>query len=608
MKNKKTTFRVWLIRHMVRNQFSITTLLIGTVLFIALRGLIPIIVGIAIDEAIIDRYDYLSVSKQLALLTQLLIILLIIGILRSLIGYIATFAQQRVAWRAQRRIREEFFDSMQNKPLKFHDATSTGEIMALATNDLGQVGEFFGFGFGMVTEVLISLVITAGLALGVLNSPALIIVSIPFLITYIWAIRFHNRRMAPISRTFMRKWAGIATAIQDNITGAEVVRAFGSTEYERKKFMDYVIDFRNTWEKQQIIQAQYFPTLVLYGAIGLTFVVSSILVLNGQLTIGGMIGFNGLLVVLLPPTYVVSYAIQVFNGGLAGAERIHKAMFSQEGEEDQNGKDDLDFPEDARGEIVFENVVFKYPTSKKPVLDDINLHIAPNQTVALVGPTGCGKSSLVRLLLRLYDYEGKITIDDTDIKDFSLESLRKGIGLIEQDIYLFPRSIQDNIAFGNRNASQEEIEKAAELAQIHNFIISTIDKYETNAGEGGSMLSGGQKQRVAIARTFLANPRILILDDSTSSVDSKTEEEIIKAIGQVTTNRTTFIITHRISLIRKADVVIVLKNGKIAAFGHHSQLIRYSPDYRRIFAKSVDLPPLEELSTLVKMTHAKGGV
>ncbi|MHA2330597.1 MAG: ABC transporter ATP-binding protein [Candidatus Hodarchaeales archaeon] len=608
MKNKKTTFRVWLIRHMVRNQFSITTLLIGTVLFIALRGLIPIIVGIAIDEAIIDRYDYLSVSKQLALLTQLLIILLTIGILRSLIGYIATFAQQRVAWRAQRRIREEFFDSMQNKPLKFHDATSTGEIMALATNDLGQVGEFFGFGFGMVTEVLISLVITAGLALGVLNSPALIIVSIPFLITYIWAIRFHNRRMAPISRTFMRKWAGIATAIQDNITGAEVVRAFGSTEYERKKFMDYVIDFRNTWEKQQIIQAQYFPTLVLYGAIGLTFVVSSILVLNGQLTIGGMIGFNGLLVVLLPPTYVVSYAIQVFNGGLAGAERIHKAMFSQEGEEDQNGKDDLDFPEDARGEIVFENVVFKYPTSKKPVLDDINLHIAPNQTVALVGPTGCGKSSLVRLLLRLYDYEGKITIDDTDIKDFSLESLRKGIGLIEQDIYLFPRSIQDNIAFGNRNASQEEIEKAAELAQIHNFIISTIDKYETNAGEGGSMLSGGQKQRVAIARTFLANPRILILDDSTSSVDSKTEEEIIKAIGQVTTNRTTFIITHRISLIRKADVVIVLKNGKIAAFGHHSQLIRYSPDYRRIFAKSVDLPPLEELSTLVKMTHAKGGV
>jgi ATP-binding cassette subfamily B protein len=593
---------------MVRNQFSITTLLIGTVLFIALRGLIPIIVGIAIDEAIIDRYDYLSVSKQLALLTQLLIILLTIGILRSLIGYIATFAQQRVAWRAQRRIREEFFDSMQNKPLKFHDATSTGEIMALATNDLGQVGEFFGFGFGMVTEVLISLVITAGLALGVLNSPALIIVSIPFLITYIWAIRFHNRRMAPISRTFMRKWAGIATAIQDNITGAEVVRAFGSTEYERKKFMDYVIDFRNTWEKQQIIQAQYFPTLVLYGAIGLTFVVSSILVLNGQLTIGGMIGFNGLLVVLLPPTYVVSYAIQVFNGGLAGAERIHKAMFSQEGEEDQNGKDDLDFPEDARGEIVFENVVFKYPTSKKPVLDDINLHIAPNQTVALVGPTGCGKSSLVRLLLRLYDYEGKITIDDTDIKDFSLESLRKGIGLIEQDIYLFPRSIQDNIAFGNRNASQEEIEKAAELAQIHNFIISTIDKYETNAGEGGSMLSGGQKQRVAIARTFLANPRILILDDSTSSVDSKTEEEIIKAIGQVTTNRTTFIITHRISLIRKADVVIVLKNGKIAAFGHHSQLIRYSPDYRRIFAKSVDLPPLEELSTLVKMTHAKGGV
>lgn len=554
--------------------------------------------------AIIDKYDVLLASEQLALLTQFITLLIIIGLFRTFIGYITSYSQERFAWGTQARIREEFFDSIQNKPLKYHDATPTGEIMSLATNDLSQLGEFFSFGFTMVTEVLLSLLITAGLVLGVLESPELIVVSVPFLIAYIWAVRHYNRKMGPISYTFMRKWAGIATAIQDNITGAEVVRAFDAEDYERKKFMDYIIDFRNTWEERQIIQARYFPTLVLYSAIGFTFVISCLLVLNGQLTIGKLIAYNGLLFNLLTPTYIISYGLMVFNGGIAGGRRIHGAMFSVEGENKENGNGKIEFSTAAKGEIRFENVTFQYPQTKKPVLEDIDLYIAPNQTVAVVGPTGSGKSSLVRLLLRLYDYNGKITIDGINIKDYSLESLRKGVGLIEQDIYLFPRSIRENIAYGKRDATQGEIERAAKLAQIRDFIEETADKYETSVGEGGSKLSGGQKQRVAIARTFLADPRILILDDSTSSVDSKTEEKIINAIEQVTSNRTTFIITHRLSLIRKADLVLVLKSGKIVAQGHHKQLIRESPDYRRIFGKYADLPPLVTKSPLETLQMA----
>ncbi|MHA1449226.1 MAG: ABC transporter ATP-binding protein [Candidatus Hodarchaeales archaeon] len=591
MNEEKKTFRKWMLTHILSNQWIMLVVIASSVLVIVARSLFPILLGIAVDRAIIDSENVFTQSAQLDILVSIVVVILFIAVFRMFMGYARSLAQEVFSWRTQRNIREELFDLIQNKPLKYHDSVSSGEIMALATNDLGQVGGFLSFGFGIITEVIITLFITAGMVLSVLGSIELVIASIPFLIAYIWALRHYNRRIGPISHTFMRKWSGIATAIQDNITGAEVVRAFGSEEYERKKFMDYVVDFRDTWEKQQIIQARYFPTLFLYSAMGFTFILASFLILNGRLTIGGLIAFTGLLANLLPTTYVISWGIQVFNAGMAGAKRIHIAMYSQKGEK-EGEKGMIDFSTVDKGSIRFNNVTFSYPQSKKPVLEDINLEIDPFQTVAIVGPTGSGKSSLVKLLLRLYDYEGEIYINGHNIQDFTLESLRKGIGLIEQDVYLFPRTIRENIAYGKREATQEEIEKAAKLARIHNFIMESPDKYETKTGEGGSQLSGGQKQRVAIARTFITDPRILILDDSTSSVDSRTEEEIVQAIESVASKRTTFIITHRLSLIRKADKVVVIKNGRILEVGHHSDLIRFSLDYRRIFGKDADLPPL----------------
>ena len=298
---------------------------------------------------------------------------------------------------------------------------------------------------------------------------------------------------------------------------------------------------------------------------------------------------------MLYVTFDLPYGIVIYHGALAGARRIYSMENREQGEETRKRNTELSV---VQGQIVFDKVTFKYPTSRKPILKNISFTVTPGQTIAIVGPTGSGKSTLTQLLLRLYEYEGTIKIDGKDIKDISLESLRKSIGRIEQDIYLFPRTIRENIALGLRNATQSDIENAAKLAQADDFILNDLPKgYETNVGEGGSQLSGGQKQRIALARTFLTDPHILILDDSTSSVDSKTEEEIVKAINNVGQGRTMFIITHRLSTIRQADSIIVLKGARIVAKGHHTELIYTSPDYRRIFGKRVDLPPLRKIQS-----------
>ncbi len=585
------SFSRWFFGHLLANPLNLIVIFVGTSISILIRMLIPIFLGQALDRAIIDLPDLRTNSQQLDLLRDFVFLILIMGILRFLIGIITSIANEWLSWTSQKRIREEFFDSMQNKPLKFHDSVRTGELMALATNDLSQVGGLISPGFSMMADVFISVTIAAVLVLTILKAPQLLLLSIPFFLVYLWAVFSYNKKMAPISHTFMRKWSAIATAVQDNITGAEVVRAFAEESYERRKFMDFVLDFRDTWYKRQILQARYFPTLILFATTGTSVLIGSLLILAGEITIGTLVGFTGILFTLIGPTYIISFAVMLYNGGLAGARRIYNMEMKEVGEDTlENG---MSLMETIQGKIKFQNVSFQYPTSKGPILDDISFSVAPGQMIAIVGPTGSGKSSLTKLLLRLYDYSGDIFLDDVNIQKIPLEILRKQIGLIEQDVYLFPRSIRENIAFGAREADDPSIIEAAKLAQAHDFISEFPKGYDTYVGEGGSQLSGGQRQRVALARTFLTDPRILILDDSTSSVDSKTEEEIVKAINAVSQGRTTFIITHRLSQIRRADCVIVIKGNKIVAKGHHSKLIRASPDYRRIFGKYAVLPPLE---------------
>jgi ATP-binding cassette, subfamily B, bacterial len=337
--------------------------------------------------------------------------------------------------------------------------------------------------------------------------------------------------------------------------------------------------------------------MLLYSiALGAIFLHCLILYHRGSMEIPQIMAVMGLMNVLRFPTFVSLFSFSLVQLGIASGERILK-IIREETDLDENAGG---YGQTIQGDIVFENVTFTYETDKQPVLANISFHVKPGQTVAIVGQTGSGKSTLVQLINRTYDAtEGRILIDGKDVREWDLTVLRSQISKIEQDVFLFTRSVAENIAFGAPQATQEQIEQAAREAQAHDFILSFNEGYQTKIGERGVTLSGGQRQRIALARAFLSNPRILILDDSTSAIDSATEDQIQKAINRAQEGRTTLLITHRLSQIRWADVILVIDQGKLVAAGSHENLLRTSPHYRRIFARyDIELPPLQTAAAL----------
>jgi ATP-binding cassette subfamily B protein len=334
------------------------------------------------------------------------------------------------------------------------------------------------------------------------------------------------------------------------------------------------------------VEATYLPMLFYGFALGFTFLHAMYLNQVGQLTIPQVISVMALMAILRFPIFISVFSFSLMQLGVASAGRILKVINTEtEMDENEGG-----YEAAIKGEIIFENVTFADELGT--MLEDISFHVAPGETVAIVGMTGSGKSKLTELINRTYDVSsGRVLIDGIDVREWSLSSLRSQISRIEQDVFLFTRTIAENIAFGAPNASREEIEKAAKEAQAHDFIMSFNEGYETKVGERGVTLSGGQRQRIALARAFLSNPRILVLDDSTSAIDSKTEDEIQKAIRRAQQGRTTLLITHRLSQIRWADHILVIDKGRVIARGAHEDLLISSPEYRRIFARyDVSLP------------------
>jgi ATP-binding cassette subfamily B protein len=347
--------------------------------------------------------------------------------------------------------------------------------------------------------------------------------------------------------------------------------------------------FRGFFVKQGFIEARYLPLLIYGFALGAGFLHATSLYQSGAIDIAGLVAFVGLFNMMRWPVFASIFAFTLVQLGVASAQRI-LGIIMAETDIDEN----LDgYSANVQGNIRFENVAFGYEDGT--VLEGIDFHVEPGQTVAIVGGTGSGKSTLTELINRTYDVTaGRILIDDVDVREWNLTSLRSQISKIEQDVFLFSRTLAENIAFGAPNATQEQIEQAAREAQAHDFIMSFNDGYQTIVGERGVTLSGGQRQRIALARAFLSDPRILILDDSTSAIDSATEDEIQKAIHRAQQGRTTLLITHRLSQIRWADHILVLERGQLVASGTHEELLRRSPHYRRIFARyEIEMPPLE---------------
>ncbi|MHA2272364.1 MAG: ABC transporter ATP-binding protein [Candidatus Hodarchaeales archaeon] len=578
-----TDHRRWLIHRALQGRKIVALgVIIGTLITIVLEVASPVIIGMMIDRLL----ESPTQADKRAAIIFLTGAFLLLGLIKVITDLSTSAGNAFVGQSLERDIREELFEAVAEKNMAFHTAASHGELLALATNDSRQISFMVSPGLRRITQALITGV--GALAVIFLISPLLGVLVLLIFPLYYLALRGYNSKLADVSRKQQMSFRKVNAILQENIQGAPIVRAFSGEDHERKLFEDELENLRHYMRRRGRIAAFYIPMLILFGAIGFIFLVGAELVARGDITIGELIAVNGLLISMRLPTMILSFALTITQLGLAGSSRILNVINEEQVIED--GSKPLEHPQ---GKIMFENVSFSYD-GKRDVLRDINLIIKPGQTIALLGPTGCGKTTLTNLITRLYEpTSGSVKIDGTDIQELTLESLRSNIGVVEQEIFLFSTSIRENIIYGKHDATKEEIEHAARLAQAHEFITSFKDGYETVVGERGMKLSGGQKQRIALARAFLSNPKILILDDATSAVDSETENTIAKAINRLLEGRTTFIITHRLAQIRSADLIVLMKNGRIAVTGQHESLIRESLDYRRIFAHHINLPDLQ---------------
>jgi ATP-binding cassette subfamily B protein len=493
-----------------------------------------------------------------------------------------------ISLRLERDARQELYISLLGKSQTFHDRQRVGDIMARATDDMTQMNGMINPGVLFIAETVLGLSVPL-LWLAAIRLE-LLLVPLVFIGIYIFTVRRYARRLNPVVGNQRMAFGTMNAALEETISGIEVVKASAQEGFERKKFRENARKYRDYFAQQGRVEATYLPTFFYAFALGASFLHCMILYGQGALTIPEIISVMALVSIMRFPIFISIFSFSLVQLGIASAQRILN-IINAEADMDEN-VDGYDKP--IEGDIVFENVSFGYEDGM--VLENISFHVKPGETVAIVGQTGSGKSTLTELINRTYDVTGgRILIDGVDVREWSLSSLRSQISKIEQDVFLFSRTLAQNIAFGKPDTTQEQIEQAAKEAQAHNFILSFKDGYETEVGERGVTLSGGQRQRIALARAFLSDPRILILDDSTSAIDSATEDEIQKAIKRAKQGRTTLLITHRLSQIRWADHILLLEGGKLIAKGTHEDLLRTSPQYRRIFARyDIALPPVEQ--------------
>lgn len=487
----------------------------------------------------------------------------------------------KVAESVTRRLRNYVYDHLQNLTFAYHAETATGELIERSTSDVDSVRRFFSDQAIQAGRILLIFIVNFIAILNLNKTLAWVsIIVIPFITL---ASVFFFNRISKIYETYQEQEAVLTTTLQENLTGVRVVKAFARQQFEIAKFD------KDNWEKflrgkkLMLYHALFWPiTDVLCGAQMLTgYVLGAFMVIDGTITVGTYLAYAGLIIWLIFPMRNLGRMIVQMSSGLVSYKRVMDLVTQQ-----RELLDDGDIqPEGTvQGELKFSEVGFEYEVDN-PVLKDISFEVKPGQVIALLGSTGSGKTTLVNLLPRFYDYtSGEILLDGLPLSRYSRRFLRSQIGIVEQEPFLFSRSIRENISYGiNRPVTDEEIETAARAAAIHDVILTFPEKYGTMVGEKGVTLSGGQKQRVAIARTLLKNPRILILDDSTSSVDTETEAEIRQALQNLMVNRTTFIIAHRIQSIMDADLILVMDGGRIVQQGTHNELVKIDGIYRQIF-------------------------
>ncbi len=566
----------WILSHLLRYPHLLASFLVAALLTNVLFSSVPRLTGLVFDEVLKPEPDP-------GLLVNLALGILGLVIVRGLLDITNSFSVETLGQRMERDAREELYISLLGKSQTFHNRQRVGDIMARATNDVRQLNPMMNPGVSLITESVMA--ILAPLTFIALMRPELLLSPLLFVVAYIFALRRYTQQLNPVVGEQRRRFGEMNAGLTETITGIEVVKAAAQEDQERHKFLGSARLVRDLFVRQGEIQARYLPVLLLGFAFTGAFAHGLWLVSQNRLSIGELVAYMGLMGVMRFPAFISIFTFSLVQMGIAGARRILELM-EEETELDENK---AGYAAELRGEIVFENVTFRLDgdPNSTPVLRDISFRAAPGETIAIVGQTGTGKTTLTKLVNRIYDVdEGRILVDGVDVRHWNLDSLRSQISTIEQDIFLFSRAISENIGFGlGQDADMQAIEAAAKAAQAHEFITSFSEGYQTVIGERGVTLSGGQRQRLAIARALLTDPRILILDDSTSAIDSATEDQIQRAIRQVLEGRTTFLITHRLSQIRWADRILVLHDNQIIDQGTHEELMGRCDLYQRIFAR-----------------------
>jgi ATP-binding cassette, subfamily B, bacterial len=479
-----------------------------------------------------------------------------------------------------RRLRNFLFNHIQHLSFTYHSKMETGELIQRCTSDVDALRRFYAdqaIGIGRITLLFIINFI----AIMELNV-TLALISIVVVPIVVAVSAFFFKRVSKAYESYQEQEAILSTTLQENLTGVRVVKAFARQSYEINKFDKDNLEKYQRGKKLTRMHALFWPSSdVLCGVQMLVgYFVGAVMVINGTITLGTYLAYAGLIVWIIFPMRNLGRLIVQMSTGMVSYTRVMEII-----RQEREPLDEGDYcPDTIQGHVQFENVCFQYDEGNS-VLEEIDFEIRPGQVVALLGSTGSGKTSLVNLLPRFHDYtDGCIRLDSIELKRYPRRLLRREIGIVEQEPFLFSRSIRENITYGvGRQVSDEEVERAAKAAAVHDVIVSFPDGYQTLVGEKGVTLSGGQKQRVAIARTLLKNPRILILDDSTSSVDTETEAEIRDALQNLMHNRTTFVIAHRIQSIMNADLILVLDKGRIVQRGQHASLVSQDGIYREIF-------------------------
>jgi ATP-binding cassette subfamily B multidrug efflux pump len=533
----------------------------------------------------IARRDWTAVLLSTA---GLLIIALIRGSCGFLQGYLAEKASQGAAY----DLRNLIYGKLQTLGFSYHDQAQTGQLLTRVTSDVEIVRQFAGQGLLQFLGAIVTIVGTAAILIAMnLTLGILALLVLPF-IALVFG-RFAST-VQPLFREVQARLGALNTILEENLAGVRVVKAFGREEFERARY-DRANQALLTENLRVVrIMSLNFPLIFYIGNLGTALIVwyGGIEVIRRALTLGELVAFTSYLGFLMFPMFVLGMIATMLGRAAASAQRIFEVIDAES--EVREREDAIELPP-ITGRIEFQHVSFRYAGAEQKALDDVSFTIEPGQTVAIVGTTGSGKSTIVNLIPRFYDPSaGRVLIDGIDVRDVTLDSLRRQIGIVMQDTILFSGTIRENIAYGRPDASLDEVVAAARVAQAHEFILEQPNGYETLIGEGGVGLSGGQRQRIAIARALLLDPRILILDDSTSSVDAETEYQIQQAMDQLIAGRTTLIIAQRISSVRRADQILVIDEAKVVARGTHEELLATCPLYGEIVSSQLrdDVQPL----------------